>query len=167
MAAHGDTERLGRIEARMEEQDRAQEKADREREKAAQVTADAVQAALESSEKLNVQRVGSEREAREGLRREMQLITDASQQAIVKAEEAQKDVNAKGNEFRGQLRDQAETFYPRAEAELRQREVDRRLQIVERHESQGEGSADFYAKALTTLAAIGAFGVLIVPLVHG
>lgn len=35
--------------------------------------------------------------------------------AIVKAEEAQRDYNAKSNEFRGQLDDQAKTFMARSE----------------------------------------------------
>ncbi len=134
------SERIARIEARMEEQGRAGDLADREREKAARVTADAVAAALESSEKLNIQRVAAESEAREGLRREVQLITDASQRAIGKAEEAQKEVNVKSNEFRGQLADQAATLYPRAEAEVSQREVERRLRLLEGHDFRGEGA---------------------------
>lgn len=40
----------------------------------------------------------------------------ASEKAIVKAEEAQKDYNARSNEFRGQLDDQAKQLMARAEA---------------------------------------------------
>ncbi len=39
----------------------------------------------------------------------------ASEKAIVKAEDAQKDYNARSNEFRGQLDDQAKTLMPRLE----------------------------------------------------
>jgi hypothetical protein len=161
------SERVGRIEARMEEQDRAQDKADREREKAAQVTADAVQAALESSEKLNEQRVGAERQAREGLRREMELITQASQRAIGKAEEAQSEVNKKSNEFRGQLADQAERLYPRAEAEVLQRETERRMRILEGSESKGKGGADLADKLWAVLATLAAVALAVVLILHG
>lgn len=41
----------------------------------------------------------------------------ASEKAITKAESAQGDYNARSNEFRGQLADQASTLMPRAEAE--------------------------------------------------
>lgn len=43
----------------------------------------------------------------------------SSEKAIIKAEEAQRESNAKSNEFRGQLSDQASTFMPRLEAESR------------------------------------------------
>jgi len=40
----------------------------------------------------------------------------ASEKAILKAEEAQKELNIKNNEFRGQLKDQADVLMPRSEA---------------------------------------------------
>jgi hypothetical protein len=43
----------------------------------------------------------------------------ASEKAIDKAEDAQRESNAKSNEFRRQLNDQAQTFIPRLEAESR------------------------------------------------
>lgn len=87
-----------------------------------------IDAALESAEKLETQRMKGAGEATEALRREMKLITAASEQAVKKAEEAQKDVNAKSNEFRGQLSDQATTFMPRRESESRSSELDRRIE---------------------------------------
>lgn len=47
----------------------------------------------------------------------------ASEKAVNKAEAAQGQVNATQNEFRGTLRDQAETFLPRAEYLVSQREI--------------------------------------------
>ena len=43
----------------------------------------------------------------------------ASEKAIVKAEDAQKEYNARSNEFRGQLDDQARRLIPRTEVEAR------------------------------------------------
>ena len=43
------------------------------------------------------------------------LVFQASEKAIVKAEEAQREYNIRSNEFRGQLDDQAKTLMPRPE----------------------------------------------------
>jgi hypothetical protein len=46
-----------------------------------------------------------------------QMVTQASREAVSKAEIAQQGVNERSNEFRGQLSDQASTLMPRREAE--------------------------------------------------
>jgi len=45
------------------------------------------------------------------------VVTAASDKAIQKAEEAQRGVNERGNEFRAQLKDQNDTMIPRIEAD--------------------------------------------------
>src|SRR5678815_4322658 len=44
-------------------------------------------------------------------------VAESSDKAIQKAEDAQKGVNERGNEFRAQLKDQNDTMIPRIEAE--------------------------------------------------
>jgi len=51
----------------------------------------------------------------------------ASKEAILKAEESQKGVNERSNEFRGQLADQAGTLMPRKEAEASMSDLRDRL----------------------------------------
>lgn len=51
----------------------------------------------------------------------------SSEAAIMKAEQAQKELNAKSNEFRGQLSDQAKMFMPRAEAERGDENLTKRM----------------------------------------
>jgi hypothetical protein len=43
----------------------------------------------------------------------------SSEKAVIKAEDAQREYNARSNEFRGQLDDQAKMLLPRSEAETR------------------------------------------------
>ena len=50
----------------------------------------------------------------------------ASEKAVNKSEEAQKDYNVRSNEFRGQLDDQAKTLMPRTEALSRFETIDKR-----------------------------------------
>ena len=64
----------------------------------------------------------------------MEKITAAtfasSEKAIDKAEAAQKDKNEMSNEFRGQLRDQADRFMPRLEAESKQNAMDDKIDAL-------------------------------------
>jgi hypothetical protein len=52
----------------------------------------------------------------------------ASEKAIVKAEDAQREYNARSNEFRGQLDDQAKTLLPRFEADSKFRAQEDKLE---------------------------------------
>lgn len=155
------TEREKAAKALAQEQARAMDQAEREREKAAAVMRGnlvhsiregderlrehienqvrQIDAALNSAEKLEVQRMVAGEHATESVRRELLLITEASKAAVQKAEHAQKEVNEKSNEFRGQLSDQAASLYPRKEAEGRIAELDRRIQILERNQSATSG----------------------------
>ncbi len=54
---------------------------------------------------------------------------DASEKAIVKAEDAQREYNIRSNEFRGQLDDQAKTLMPRPEALTMFKSVEEKLQV--------------------------------------
>lgn len=54
----------------------------------------------------------------------------ASEKAISKAEDAQKELNIKNNEFRGQLKDQADVLMPRSEANARFVNVDEKLTAI-------------------------------------
>jgi hypothetical protein len=59
------------------------------------------------------------------------IAMTASEKAVVKAETAAEKRFESVNEFRGQLTDQAATFMPRAEAEQRLAQVERRLSALE------------------------------------
>lgn len=55
----------------------------------------------------------------------------ASEKAIIKAEDAQREYNARSNEFRGQLDDQAKTLMPRPETTALFRAVDEKLIVIQ------------------------------------
>jgi len=70
----------------------------------------------------------------------------ASEKAIVKAEDAQKEYNERSNEFRGTLEDQARTLLPRFEADSRFGAQDEKLEALRKEvqslrESRSEGSS--------------------------
>jgi hypothetical protein len=54
----------------------------------------------------------------------------ASEKAIVKAEDAQREYNARSNEFRGQLDDQAKTLLPRNEADARFKAIEASIEAI-------------------------------------
>jgi hypothetical protein len=83
----------------MDERDRRYDERDRRYDDRFHAQETAVSAALAASEKL------------------VNAAFAASKEAILKAEESQKGVNERGNEFRGQLADQANTLMPRKETE--------------------------------------------------
>lgn len=55
----------------------------------------------------------------------------ASEKAIIKAEDAQREYNARSNEFRGQLDDQAKTLMPRPETLALFTAMDEKLVIIQ------------------------------------
>lgn len=63
----------------------------------------------------------------DNFRREVSIQFTEKGRAIDKAESAQKDYNARSNEFRGQLDDQAKTLMPRIEALGKFEDVNQRL----------------------------------------
>ena len=68
----------------------------------------------------------------------------ASEKAVNKSEEAQKDYNARSNEFRGQLDDQAKTLMPRTEAVTRFDAQDKRLEETKlRYDAEIAGLREF------------------------
>lgn len=123
------------------EHNRASDQAEREREKAALVLVDgmhhamaegverlrehvmaqieSIHSALESASLLEVSRFDQTRADVASLRRETKLVYEAQKDAVQKAEEAQKDVNHRNNEYRAQLKDQNDAQMPRLEAEAR------------------------------------------------
>jgi len=71
-------------------------------------------------------------------------IYTASEKAILKAEEQQKELNIKNNEFRAQLKDQAEVLMPRNESQTLhknsdekisglKKDFDAQLELIRRH----------------------------------
>jgi len=56
----------------------------------------------------------------------------ASEKAIVKAEEAQREYNIRSNEFRGQLDDQAKTLMPRAETDARFNSLEDKFALIQK-----------------------------------
>lgn len=170
------TEREKAAEALRGEQYRAMEQAEREREKAASAMRDGldrgikegderlrehianqiqqINGALASAEKLESERLRNALGATDSVRREMQLITESAKEAVKKAEIAQQNVNVGQNEFRGQLKDQANELYTRREGAA----LDKRLQILERGQSgsagQQRGSAGVYAAMLAVAVLV-------------
>jgi hypothetical protein len=65
----------------------------------------------------------------------------ASEKAIVKAEDAQRDYNARSNEFRGQLDDQAKTFLTRFEADSKFEAIAVNIQDLRESRSTESGRA--------------------------
>lgn len=129
-----------------EEQQRAQDIAEREREKAAQ----ALVGGLILSSKENVERLrehilnqkaqfeaaleaveGRAILRHDGIEREFLLRQTASDAAVQKAEDAQKEVNIRSNEFRGQLKDQNNTMIPRLESEKESAALAERIRVIE------------------------------------
>lgn len=117
------------------QQDKALEQAERERQKSAEALAlsldramkegddrlrehisnqvQQIRAALESAEKLEVERMEQVKVATEYVKREAAASQDAGQKAIEKAETATEKRFEAVNEFREQLNDQAGRFLPR------------------------------------------------------
>jgi hypothetical protein len=80
----------------------------------------------------------------------------ASEKAISKAEEAQREYNIRSNEFRGQLDDQAKRLMPREEAQINFKAQDQKLESVKENfskeiaslrESRSEGGGAARASA--------------------
>ncbi len=86
-----------------------------------------IQAALISAGGLEEERFERAKAEVEALRREMRLIQVAHADAVSKAENAQKEINYRGNQFRGQLADQAANLMPRKEVEAMVGEIRKRV----------------------------------------
>lgn len=85
-----------------------------------------IQAALLSANSLEAERFERAKAEVEALRREMRIIQDTQAEAVSKAENAQRGVNDRANEFRSQLADQAAGLMPRKEVEAMVGEVRKR-----------------------------------------
>lgn len=86
-----------------------------------------IQAALIAANALEEERFERAKAEVEALRREMILIQAGQQEAVNKAENAQKEVNTRGNDFRAQLANQAANLMPRKEVEATVGEIRNRL----------------------------------------
>jgi len=86
-----------------------------------------IQAALLAANALEEERFERAKAEVEALRREMTLIQRGQQEAVNKAENAQKEVNIRGNDFRAQLASQAANLMPRKEVEATVGEIRSRL----------------------------------------
>lgn len=108
----------------------------------------------------------------------------ASEKAIMKSEAAQQELNIKNNEFRGQLKDQAEHLMPRTESlanwksavdkvtELKEQTemkfdlVRKEIQVLREYRSEGGGKSAGLAQGWAILIAIiGILGTLVSILV--
>lgn len=104
----------------------------------------------------------------------------SSEKAILKSEEGQRLLNEKNNEFRGQLRDQAEHLMPRTESlsnwksatekitELKEQTeskfdlIRKEIQVLREYRSEGGGkSAGMQQSWAVLIAAIGIVGTLV------
>ena len=115
----------------------------------------------------------------------------AAKEAVTKAETAQQRTNENQNEFRGQLRDQANTFLTRNEYDLAHQALLEKLEGVagsvatvnsrldrapelralqadaNRDEGRAARSSEFWTRALAVLAVMVAAGTLIVLTIRG
>lgn len=97
----------------------------------------------------------------------------ASEKAILKAEDAQKELNIKNNEFRGQLKDQASLFISNAEARLQftnfddklnlmRGDFERRIEHLSKIDSERSGkSAGMQTSWAMLIAVIGIIGTIV------
>lgn len=104
----------------------------------------------------------------------------SSEKAIMKSEDAQKELNIKNNEFRGQLRDQSEMLMPRTESlsnlknvndrldevkeqtEIKLELIRKEIQVLREFRSEGGGKSAGVALSWGILiAALGIIGTLI------
>jgi hypothetical protein len=93
--------------------------------------------------------------------RYMQMAAD-TKEALGKAESALREYKAAANEFRGTLSDQAQTFMPRAEAELQIRQIESRIE-----ESRRQAVANSQWRAGQWVAVlIGALGGVVALVLH-
>jgi len=86
-----------------------------------------IQAALLSANALEEERFERAKDEVEALRRANTLVQEGQKEAVIKAENAQKEVNVRGNQFRAQLADQAASLMPRKEVEAMVGEIRKRV----------------------------------------
>lgn len=96
----------------------------------------------------------------------------ASEKAIVKAEDAQREYNARSNEFRGQLDDQAKTLLSRVEAttEFKSRDdkieqINRDIRDLRESRSAGQGGKEAGIDMRGTLIALGGLAIAAIVLI--
>ncbi len=83
----------------------------------------------------------------------------ASEKAIVKAEDAQREYNARSNEFRGQLDDQAKTLMPRFESDAKFAAIENKLETY-RNERQSQSNFNWSQIVSWATMAILAYAAL-------
>lgn len=103
-------ERVAKLEAARETQDRVLQERDVRYTEQFQAGKDAVASALTAAKELTAQAFA------------------ASEKAITESKHAQEDVNAKSNEFRGQLKDQNDTMIPRPEAAAKFNAIEEKIE---------------------------------------
>ena len=86
------------------------------------------------------------------------LALTAAKEAVAKAETAAEKRFDSVNEFRGQLKDQAATFMPRAEVEIRLKPIDTKLVEIDQRLTQivsrAEGSAQLWQGITVALGLV-------------
>lgn len=87
---------------------------------------------LEERERLFKVRFDAVYAAQAAAEKQVAIAFAASEKAIVKAEEAQREYNVRSNEFRGQLDDQAKTLMPRAESDTRFNALQEKLALIQK-----------------------------------
>lgn len=89
----------------------------------------------------------------------------AADRAVSKAELATEKRFEATNEFRSQLADQAQTFMPRAEAEIRLSSLSEK--IDDQRGTRREGTAEVWKSMLSVAALVVSIVVAIVLIIHG
>ena len=89
----------------------------------------------------------------------------ASNTAILKAEDAQKGINAGQNEFRGTLKDQQATLIPRAEVDRIVEALEAKIDDLRASRDTTGGSKETARVTLNTVLALAAVAVAVVSMI--
>lgn len=184
-----DADRLARAEARLAaheatfaERERAETQAQSERvlaaraikealDEASKTQAENLTAALVAADKIELERVGRVQDKVNEVKAAATLALATTEKASEEYQKSAKETLMQHNGLIDQMT-RKEAAYQTKDLALVQRDaLVAELAAIHKRLDSGEGrvlgSGDFYARALSTVAAIGAFGVLVVLLIHG
>jgi hypothetical protein len=109
---------------------------------------------LEAFKKLMEERDRRITERFQAMDEKTSLALTSSKEAVAKAETATEKRFDAVNEFRGQLKDQASTLLPRAEAEAKFRSFDDKLDDLKKSRDEGQGKTTGVGASWGVVAAV-------------
>ncbi len=141
---------------------RALDQAEEERRKASERLAEQITQQISSGDENLRLHIHGQGEQLEASRRETQIVHEASEKAIAKAEFANEKRFAAVNGFRQQLSDQAKDFMPRELAESQVDELRKEVSLLRQGQTTSEGKS---AGSAATLGYLVAGATLIISIV--